>query len=195
MTSHESGRAVVNDTFQRHMQQIEALVEEIERAPDPRLRERAQELVRCLMELHKEGLNRVLDIVGGEAEAARRTLERLSADVLVANMLMLHDLHPIPFDQRVRRAVDSANARLRRHGANVDLVEAREGHVVVRIAAGSGCGSTAGTVKQAVEEALFAEAPDLKGFEIEEASPRPAVAFVPLQQLKSHQIEGVRRPL
>ena len=172
--------------FPRRMQRVETLVHDLEQASDPRLRERAQELVRALLDLHKAGLARVLEVIGKAGDGGR-IVEELAADDLVAHVLLLHDLHPISLDVRVARAIESVQARAAKHGAEVALLDNSEGRARIRIAAGSGCGSSADTIRQMVEDAIFAEAPDLTHLEFEAADAPPSVAFVSLQQLKSHR--------
>jgi Fe-S cluster biogenesis protein NfuA len=186
MTPSRSDAIVTDPGFQRRMEQIEALGHELERAPDPRLRDNAQELVRALMDLHKAALARVLDAIDDPDERADRTVERLAADELVGNVLLLHDLHPIDFDVRVRRAIDAAAERAKKHGAGIELVESRDRQVVVRIVAGSGCGSSADSLRQMVEEALYAHAPDLARLDFDAVEPSN-VTFIPLWKLSGHR--------
>jgi hypothetical protein len=179
--------------FSRRMQQVESLVLELERAPDPRLVGRAQELVRALLDLHKAGLTSMLDMIRNSSDGDRIVGE-LAADDLVANVLLLHDLHPIPVATRVRSALERVQAGAAKHGAEVVLLENEGGRARIRIAAGSGCGSSADSIRQMVEEALVADAPDLSGLEFETAAPPPAQAFVSLQQLKSHRPSATHPP-
>jgi Fe-S cluster biogenesis protein NfuA len=186
MAEHGSASTVVDADFQRRMQQVEALVLELEQASDPRLRERAQSLVRALLDLHKAGLVRILEAIGRTADAAP-IVDELAADDLVANILLLHDLHPIPLGVRVDRAIDAVRTRAAKHGADVAIVENGDGRAVVRIAAGSGCGSSVDAIRHMVEEALYKDAPDLAHLEFQAGDLPPAQAFVSLQQLKSYR--------
>jgi Fe-S cluster biogenesis protein NfuA len=182
----------VDADFPKRMQQIEALVQELERASDPRLRERAQALTRSLLDLHKAGLARILDTIAALADGGR-IVTQLAADDLVASILELHDLHPVSLDQRVRHAVEGVQARTAKHGGEVVLLENQDGRARVRIAAGSGCGSSVDGIRQMVEDALYAGAPDLTELEFDIAEPPPAQAFVSLQELKtSRATAGVR---
>ena len=178
--------AAADADFSRRMQQVETLVGELERAPDPRLREHAQELVRVLLDLHKAGLVKMLEIVR-TTDAGARISERLASDELVASLLLLHDLHPAPLEERVQRAIAGVQQRASRHGADVTLTDNRDGRAVVRIAAGAGCGSSVDTIREMVEQALLAETPDLTALEFEAAAPPAASAFISLQQLKDHR--------
>jgi Fe-S cluster biogenesis protein NfuA len=176
----------VEADFPRRMQQIEALVQELERASDPRHRERAQALTRALLDLHKAGLARILEVIAASADGGR-IVDELAADDLIASVLELHDLHPVALDERVRRAIEDVQTRAAKHGGDVVLLENREGRARIRIAAGAGCGSSVDGIRQMVEEALCAGAPDLTQLEFDVADPPSAHAFVSLQQLKSNR--------
>ena len=170
--------------FQKRMEQIETLVHELERASDPRLRERAQALTRALLDVHKAALARVLETIAASADGAR-IVNELAGDDLVASILELHDLHPVSLDERVRQAVEGVQVRATKHGGDVVLLENQDGRARIRIAAGPGCGSSTDGIRQMVEEALYAGAPDLLQLEFDIAEPAPAQAFISLQQLKT----------
>jgi Fe-S cluster biogenesis protein NfuA len=83
----------------------------------------------------------------------------------------------------VTQAVDKVRSRLRAHDGDVELLSIQEGTVRLRIQAhGSGCGSTAQTLKQVVEDAVYQGAPDITALIIEGASEKPG--FVPLEMLQ-----------
>ena len=84
---------------------IEGLLQELGTVADPRIREKAEELVRLLMELYGSALVRVLEIVD-DTESADEIFDRLAADDLVASLLVLHGLHPLNIETRIVRALD-----------------------------------------------------------------------------------------
>jgi Fe-S cluster biogenesis protein NfuA len=153
-------------------QRIEALVHDLGRISDPRDRERADELVRLLLELYGAGLARIMDIVM-EGEA-RGLGERLAQDPLVASLLLLHNLHPDDTETRVLRVLDRIGPQLAAHGGRATLVGIDDGRVRVRLeATGSGCGSSGPAMKLAVEEAIEEIAPELRGIDIDDVAPSP----------------------
>ncbi len=86
-------------------ERIDGLLEEFAAVADPRMRDRAEELVRLLMELYGGALDRVLHIVD-EAGRPDEIMTRLSADDLVSSLLVLHNLHPLDVETRILRALD-----------------------------------------------------------------------------------------
>ena len=93
---------------------IEELLDGIAETGGPQVAHAAEELVRVLMRFYGAGLEQVVSVIragGGDA-----MVHRLSADPLVAGLLALHDLHPVPRGQRLDHALATARRRLGSHG-------------------------------------------------------------------------------
>ncbi len=145
---------------------VEGRLGELEALPDPVARAAADDAVAALLELYGEVLARILDADGELARA-------LGEDELVAQVLLLHGLHPVPVEQRVRGALEEVRPYLSSHGGDVELL-AVEGEVVSLALAGScsGCPSSAVTLKLAIEDAIRAAAPEIE--RVEAAGLEPA---------------------
>jgi hypothetical protein len=151
---------------------IEALIAELERVQDVAVRERIEELVRLLMQLHGEALARITGVLQNQGFEAGQAIERFSADPVVASVLMLHDLHPHDVPTRIERALDLLRASLGPH-AGLTLLEATEETVRVRIdVAPGGCGTPAERVRATVDAAIRDAAPDVREVEVEAAASR-----------------------
>lgn len=158
---------------------IEELLDGIAADGGPAVGYAAEELVRVLMRFYGAGLEQVVAIV--QAGAGDTMVHRMAADPLVAGLLALHDLHPVPVAQRLEHAMDTARRRLGSHGSGVTLTGLDDdGQVHVRIA-GGGCG--ADTIKDMVATAISELAPEVIGV-VFDATP----AGPPLLQI------GVRPP-
>jgi Fe-S cluster biogenesis protein NfuA/nitrite reductase/ring-hydroxylating ferredoxin subunit len=154
---------------------VEALLEELEALPDPAARERAVEVVEALLDLYGEGLSRIVERIAAcdDGELA----QALSGDELVSHLLLLHDLHPVPLEQRVRGALDEVRPYLESHGGDVELLEIADGVARLRLEGScSGCPSSTMTLKLAIEDAIQKAAPDLRAIEAEGAARPPAPA-------------------
>jgi Fe-S cluster biogenesis protein NfuA len=140
---------------------VEGLLEQLEALSDPVARATATEVVQALLDLYGEGLGR---IVGVLAEHDDGTLARaLADDELVAHLLLLHGLHPVPVQERVRGALDGVLPYLESHGGSVELLGVEEGIVHLRLEGScSGCPSSSMTLKLAIEDAIFKLAPDVE---------------------------------
>lgn len=176
---------------------IESLLTEIESFPDPAARAKAAEIVQCLLGLYGEGLARILDIVHQQADPplGTRIFDALAADELVAHLLLLHSLHPVPLEDRVAAALESVRPYLKSHGGNVELIGVEDGIAQLRLQGSChGCPSSAMTLKMAIEEALWKAAPDLEGIETEGVSePEPPATFIPLSALTPRESGSVAR--
>ena len=159
---------------------IEELLEQVEQLPDAAARETALELVQGLLDLYGEGLARVVGHVA-EVDDDGTLAEALAGDELVAHLLLLHGLHPVPLERRVRGALDEVRPYLETHGGNVALLGVEEGVVRLQLQGScSGCPSSAVTLKLAVEEAIHKAAPDVTEIVAVDAPPA-APALIQLE--------------
>lgn len=182
--------------FQLRMQRVEQLVQEIESLADAAARDRAVELATLLMELHAAGLERILELLSqpsspGDGDARDgHVIDGLAKDPLAASLLLLHGLHPVALETRVRQALDKVRPALQSHGGDVELLAIEDGIVRLRWKGScSGCPSSAQTLQHSIEEAVYEFAPDVVELRTEEMRadegglPRQPVGFVPLAQL------------
>ena len=150
-------------------QRIEELLDKIAAEGGPGVAHAAEELVRVLMRFYGAGLEQVVSVVragGGDA-----MVHRLSADPLVAGLLALHDLHPVPVAQRLDHALDTARRRLGAHGTGITLGDIDDDGAIHVLLAGGGCG--ADTVKDVVATAITELVPEVTGvvFDAEPVGP------------------------
>jgi Fe-S cluster biogenesis protein NfuA/nitrite reductase/ring-hydroxylating ferredoxin subunit len=152
---------------------VEGLLEELESLGDPMARELATTTVQALLELYGEGLRRVLDGVGASQAAT------LAGDDVIAHLLLLHGLHPVPVEERVQAGLEEVRPYLDSHGGNVELVSVEDGVALLRMQGScEGCPASAMTLKLAIEEAVFKAAPDVESVEAQgavEEAPAPAL--------------------
>jgi Fe-S cluster biogenesis protein NfuA len=164
--------------FQARLERLDALLREVERSADPAARARTQEIVQAVLELHGTGLERLLERITEAGEAGRTILETCARDDLVRGRLLLHGLHPLDLETRVREALEAVRPYLRSHGGNVELLGVDEGVVRLRLEGSChSCPSSAVTMRQTIEEAILGKAPDVTAVEVEgltEAAAEPA---------------------
>jgi Fe-S cluster biogenesis protein NfuA len=132
---------------------IEALLGELRASLDQRAWELVEEVVGLVTELYGGGLERVVELVSHD------DFERLVADDLVASLLVLHGLHPLDLDQRVRAALDGTDAEVLR-------VDEAEGVLHLRMA-----GSADSCGRLGLEQAIEAAAPEIVHIDV--ATPTP----------------------
>jgi Fe-S cluster biogenesis protein NfuA len=148
---------------------LEERLEALEGLP-PAAREAATGTVATMLDLYGEALARI---------AARVPADALVGDEVVAHLLIVHDLHPVPVGERVEAALDEVRPYLRSHGGEVALVEVRDGAVRLRLQGScSGCPASRTTLELAVADAIRRAAPEVEEIHADDAeAPAPAPAF------------------
>jgi Fe-S cluster biogenesis protein NfuA/nitrite reductase/ring-hydroxylating ferredoxin subunit len=159
-------------------ERIETLLDALS-AGGPVARERAEQLVREVVDLYGAGLARIV------AQADPGALTRYAGDDLVASLLLVHSLHPHDARRRVSDALDSVRPYLGSHGGDVDLVDvADDGTVRLRFTGScKSCPSSAATLELAVEDAVRAAAPEVTAIEV--ITDEPAATVFPAESLLS----------
>jgi hypothetical protein len=135
---------------------IERLLGEVRTAASPMVWERVDALMQAVVELYGDGLSRLV------AELAPDVRHRLAGDELVASLLALHGLHPLPAEARITRALDDLAPQL---GA-VQLVALEEGVAHVRLGPDAPR-QEADAVAEALRAVVTAAAPEVQRVEIE----------------------------
>jgi Fe-S cluster biogenesis protein NfuA len=147
---------------------IETLLDAVEGRPE------VTELVQALLELHGEGLARIVARLDG-------ALDELAEDELVAHLLLLHGLHPVPLAARVEGALAEMRPYLDSHGGDVRLLGVEDGVVRLQLQGScSGCPSSALTLRHGIEEAIYKAAPDVDRIEAEDA---PVTNLIQIEDL------------
>jgi Fe-S cluster biogenesis protein NfuA/nitrite reductase/ring-hydroxylating ferredoxin subunit len=158
------------------IERVERLSAEFDRVADPVDRRRAEELVAAVIEVYGQGLERILALVD-EHEGGAELRERLTADGIVASLMLIHGLYPVDLDQRVAEALDSVRPYMESHGGNVELVGIADGIATIRLEGScDGCPASQSTLELAIKSALDEAAPDLEGLVVEGGVPAPAPA-------------------
>ncbi|HEV7882457.1 MAG TPA: NifU family protein [Solirubrobacteraceae bacterium] len=150
------------------VERVQELLGSLDEIADPVAQARVQELVGTVLELYGAGLERILGILQDAGDPALPIRDALLDDGIVASLLLIHGLYPIPLEERVMQALDSMRPFLASHGGNVELVSVEEGVARLRLEGScNGCPSSAATLENALKEAIEEAAPDLLGLEVE----------------------------
>ncbi len=165
--------------FQQRLGRVEDLIAALESAPDPTMREQVRELIQTLLDLHGTGLERVLSVIYDSGIGGSAMIDELSRDELVSGLLLLHGLHPLDLETRVRNAIEEVKPRLGLHGGSVDLLGvSADGRVQLKLQGNCHeCPSSRLTLRFSIEEALYAAAPDLTGLDVEGLPEETPAAF------------------
>lgn len=164
-------------------ERIEGLLQEVRSMAAPPAVERVEELLRMVVHLYGKGLEKILTAIGESATGEAMVLQ-LSQDPLVASLLVLHGLHPVPVRDRIQRALETVRPYLGSHAGGIELLEVDPSGVARLRLQGScsGCPSSALTVKLAIERAIEESAPEITKIEVE-----GIVASTPARSLEAAQ--------
>ena len=170
--------------FQKRVQRISGLINELDSIVDPAARSTAKQLIQLLMELHGTALERMLEVTFASGEPGKKLIDQFGRDSLVSSLLVLYGLHPDDLETSVTRAVERLKPSLRKQGAELEIVSMNNGTVRLRVSTnGRVCGSTTQVLTATVEEAVYEAAPDVTQVVVEGLEEKPTSTFVPLGKL------------
>jgi Fe-S cluster biogenesis protein NfuA/nitrite reductase/ring-hydroxylating ferredoxin subunit len=158
---------------------IEELLGHLETSLDAPAFEQVQDLVSLVTDLYGGGLARILELAGEDASLR----ERLADDGLVASLLVLHDLHPLSLEDRVRRALESVRPYLGSHGGDVEVlgIDGDQGVVTIKMLGScDGCASSSVTLELAVQSAIEEAAPEIVRIDVEGVAEDTVVEGAPV---------------
>lgn len=180
----------------RRAEHLEALLQEISTFSDAQARATTEDLLKTLLDLHGEGLARMLEITTEHlpAESVQNPentlVEAFANDGLVGSLLLLHGLHPLDLQTRIVKALEEIRPYLKTHHGNVELIGLNGGVAHLRLQSScNSCPSSTSTLQSTIEDAIYKAAPDLDEIQIENVvelagkSAQPA-RFVPPKRRK-----------
>jgi Fe-S cluster biogenesis protein NfuA/nitrite reductase/ring-hydroxylating ferredoxin subunit len=155
---------------------VQELTGRLEDLDDPACRELAEELTAAVVQMYGAGLERIVEL----ADSATR--DEMANDSLVAGLLMIHDLYPVPIEERVMQALDTVRPYMESHGGNVELLGIENGIARLRLEGScKSCRASSSTLELAVRQALEEAAPDLDGMDVEGiVEEEPEISGIPL---------------
>src|SRR6478752_7314248 len=85
------------------VERFQNLIARLDSIDDVEARALAEELVGAMLELYGEGLERIVRAL----EATPEVWDGLAQDGVVASLLLIHGLYPVPITERVEAALES----------------------------------------------------------------------------------------
>lgn len=150
------------------MERVQELAAQIDGLSDATVRKTAQEFMRSIMELYGLGLQKVVQVLSDSGDAGAPMRQELIQDGVFASLLLIHDLYPVPLEERVEEGLDSVRPYLASHGGAVELVRIKDGVAYLRLEGScKGCPASQATLELAIKKALDEAAPDLGGLQVE----------------------------
>jgi Fe-S cluster biogenesis protein NfuA/nitrite reductase/ring-hydroxylating ferredoxin subunit len=152
---------------------VQDLQAQLESSHDSTTRDLAEDLVSAVVQMYGAGLERIFDLLLSAGADGGRIAASLAEDPLVATLLLIHDLHPVPLEQRVQQALDSVRPYMESHGGNVELLSLEDGIARIHLQGScSDCSASSVTLELAIKQALEEAAPDLEALEVEGVAPQ-----------------------
>src|SRR3984893_11103100 len=177
----DTAAAVPTEGPEQLVARVQDLQARLEAAPDPATRELAEELVSAVIQMYGEGLAKILDTLLASGSDGEQIAASLVGDPLVATLLLIHDLHPVPLADRVLGALESVRPYMESHGGNVELLSLQSGVARIRLQGScSDCSASSVTLELAIKQALEEAAPDLDGLEVEGVAPQMGGLGLPM---------------
>jgi Fe-S cluster biogenesis protein NfuA/nitrite reductase/ring-hydroxylating ferredoxin subunit len=158
------GRGDLNQEGKR----LQEWIRQIESLPQAEARELLYKCLQSVLTLHHDGLARVLQFVKNAGAAGREINDAFFRDKLVSSLLLIHNLHPVPLETRLRGALDKVRPYMESHGGNVELLQLENDTATLRLEGTcKSCPSSGATLELAVRQAVEEACPDLVGFDVE----------------------------
>jgi Fe-S cluster biogenesis protein NfuA/nitrite reductase/ring-hydroxylating ferredoxin subunit len=173
---------------------VQELSQRLESLEDPAARELADELVGAIVQMYGAGLERIVGALAEAGPAGEAIRDELAGDSVVASLLLIHDLFPVPIEERVAEALEQVRPYMESHGGNVELLGVEGGVAHLRLQGScSSCSASSATLELAVRQALEEAAPDLQGMEVDGLEqPEPTGMPLPMAQAPAwFDLDGV----
>jgi Fe-S cluster biogenesis protein NfuA/nitrite reductase/ring-hydroxylating ferredoxin subunit len=164
--SHKDSTALSIELNQ-HGKRVQELIAEIDDVTDANTRELLQECMQEVLAFYGLGLSRVLE-VAKSVSGGQDVYDKLVHDGIVRGLLLIHGLHPVPLEARLREALEKVRPYMESHGGNVELLSLDSDVAHLRLVGHcKSCPSSAVTLELALKQAIEEACPDLLSFECE----------------------------
>ena len=164
--SHKDSTALSIE-LNRHGKRVQELIAEIDDVTDANTRELLQECMQEVLAFYGLGLGRVLEVAKG-VSGGQDVYDKLVHDGIVRGLLLIHGLHPVPLESRLREALEKVRPYMESHGGNVELLSLENDVAHLRLVGHcKSCPSSAVTLELALKQAIEEACPDLLSFECE----------------------------
>lgn len=170
--------------FQEQVRKLGELIAQFDQMPDSTQKSAGKELVQLLMDVHGQGLERMLELVFESRESGSALIERLGKDDVAGGLLLLYSLHPDALETRIQTAIERIRPRLRKLSCAIELLSIENAVVRVELTKGGhSCGSSTRELQAIVEGGIYELAPDIASLEILGLEEPVSTGFVALETL------------
>lgn len=146
--------------------EIEPMLAELRDLVDPDAWERVEGVVGRLVRLYGAGLERALTHARTAGAYAPMFDELVGEDAVLASLLVLHGLHPLPTAERIRRAVETVSDSLGLCEGDITILDVADNVVKLRAKKPPGGLLAARVFAGAIRHAIECAAPEVDAVEI-----------------------------
>lgn len=159
--------------------QIARILDELRAMVDPAAWLRIEHALRITTQLYGAGLRHALEHATASGADRDALADLVDGDDLLASLLLLHGLHPLATEVRVRRTVAKLRAEL---GQELEVVEVGKQRVSLRVHEALGGGAMSARVAESIiRNAVEAAAPEVGTIDILGLPPPPEPPLVQLR--------------
>jgi hypothetical protein len=184
---------MIEEQVHKQAHDIERLIRDAEAITEPQLREKVVLLVQSLLDFHRSGIQRLVQIIASEGEGAGSLLDKIASDHIVGSLLTLYGSHPLSLERRVGQAIGRLNSNPLFHSSAVELLEITDLVVRLRLVEHKHCHSSPQILRTTIEEALYEAAPDIDEIQFIDDVPQTSISFVSLDSVRGKN--GLTRTL
>lgn len=112
---------------------LQELIEQIQSQPNPAARALLNECLQSLLTFYGDGLSRIVSQIQKAGADGQMILERLLQDQTVNGLLLIHGLHPVDLESRLRGALEKVRPYMQSHGGNIELLNLENEVAQVRL--------------------------------------------------------------
>lgn len=182
----------VDTDLRARADRLDVVLREFDARSDESAKTAMHEIVGLLLDLHREGLARIVTLAGDSSLGGPALVSRLADDALVGPLLLIHAAHPYPMETRLARALDRLRPRLAAHGCRATLAGVEDGEARVRLDGGdrlSGRSDLPGLIRTALLDA----APELAEVSVDGAAIPDTPALIQILTTAPPAPQGERR--
>ena len=167
--SEGNGAQQTPGASQRVESRLQELIEQIESQPNPAARALLQECLQSMLAFYGQALGDIIDHLKAAGAEGEVILHGLLKNRAISSVLLVHGLHPIPLETRLRGALEKSRPYMQSHGGNIELLSLENEVARVKLSGTcKSCPSSAITLQLAVRRAVEEACPDLIAFELVE---------------------------
>src|SRR5579884_308563 len=101
---------------------LQELIEQIQSQPNPAARVLLQDCLQSLLAFYGDGLSRIVGRLQHSGADGEKILQGMLQDQAISGLVLIHGLHPVGLETRLRDALEKVRPYMKSHGGNIELL-------------------------------------------------------------------------